>query len=228
MLQSNSSLQNVAKRVNFGLNLSQWLKANKLSLNVTKTELINFHLNSKKIDHSLKFKLFHRLTQPSTVKYLGILIDIHLQWLKQIELKLNQTNGILSKLRNNTSVQTLKMAYHSLFSPHLLYGSQLWGHTNLTNQKKFQKLQSRAFRNIVFKKQQDYIRQYWKELEVLKFSYLLYLQNCLFTWRPETNQKLANSFADLKLCGGYQNKSQTKGLPYIYRSMAHSLLNVTV
>ena len=113
---------------------------NKLSLNVTKTELINFHSNSKKIDHSLKFKLFQRLTQPSTVKYLGILIDIHLQWLKQIKLKLNQTNGILSKLRNNTSVQTLKMAYHSLFFPHLLYGSQLWGHTNLTNQKKFQKL----------------------------------------------------------------------------------------
>ena len=44
MLQSDDSLKNVAKQMNFDLkNLSQWLKANKLSLNFTKTELIIFH-----------------------------------------------------------------------------------------------------------------------------------------------------------------------------------------
>ena len=37
MLQSHSSLETLAKPMNFDLkNLSQWLKANKLSLNVTK------------------------------------------------------------------------------------------------------------------------------------------------------------------------------------------------
>ena len=131
---------------------------------------------------------------------------------------------------NSETIRLFKLwRWHTIlfFSPPTVWIS-IMGAYKFNQPKKFQKLQSRAFRNIVFKKQQDYIRQYWKELEVLKFSYLLYLQNCLFTWRPETNQKLANSFADLKLCGGYQNKSQTKGLPYIYRSMAHSLLNVTV
>ena len=54
MLQSDTSLKNVAKRMNFDLkNLSQWLKADKLSLKFTKTELIIFHSGSKKIDHSL-------------------------------------------------------------------------------------------------------------------------------------------------------------------------------
>ena len=44
MLQSDDLLKNVAKQMNFDLkNLSQWLKANKLSLNFTKTELIIFH-----------------------------------------------------------------------------------------------------------------------------------------------------------------------------------------
>ena len=38
MLQSDSSLKKVAKKINFDLkNLSQWLKAKKLSLNFTKT-----------------------------------------------------------------------------------------------------------------------------------------------------------------------------------------------
>ena len=127
--------------MNFDLgNLSQCLKANKLSLNFTKTELIIFLSSLKKIDHSLKFKLDGKhLTPTSTVKYLGVLLDDHLLWLKQINhvtTKLNQAIGILSKFRNNTSLKTLKMTCHSLFSSHLLYGSQLQGHTNLTNQKK--------------------------------------------------------------------------------------------
>ena len=43
MLQLHSSLETLAKRINFDLkNLSQWLKLNKFSLNVMKTELIIF------------------------------------------------------------------------------------------------------------------------------------------------------------------------------------------
>ena len=64
--------------------------------------------------------------------------------------------------------------------------------------KKIQKLQNRTLRKILFKKQQDSIRQYYKELEILKFSNLLYLQSCLFMSQIETSQKVAKSFADLK------------------------------
>ena len=155
-------------------------------------------MSSKKIDHSLNFKLNGKhLTATSTVKYLGVFLDNHLTWSKHINYvttRLNQAIGILSKLRNNSSFKTLKMAYHSLFSSHLLYVSQLWQHTNLTNQNKIQKLQSRALRKILFKKQQDSIRQYYKELQILKFPDLLYLQNCLMS-QIETTQKLTNSFA---------------------------------
>ena len=147
---------------------------------------------------------------------MGVLLDDHLIWSKLINYvtaKLNQAIGMLSKLRNNTSLKTLKMTYHSLFSSLQLYGSQLWGHTNLTNQNKIQKLQNRALRKILFKKEQDSIRHYYKELQILKFADLLYLQNCLFMSQTETTQKLANSFADLKHCSDshkYQTKSKTK------------------
>lgn len=42
---------------------------------------------------------------------------------------------------------------------------------------------------IFFKKQQDSIKQYSKELEILKFSDLLYMQNYLFLPQIETNKK---------------------------------------
>ena len=51
---------------------------------------------------------------------------------KPLTTKLKQAIGILSKLKNNIYLKTPKMTYHYLFSSHLLYGSQLWRHTNLT------------------------------------------------------------------------------------------------
>ena len=81
-------------------NLSQWLKADKFSLNIKKTELIIFHPKNTKVDYSVKFK-----TPISTVKYLGVLLDEHLSWTKQVNWvnsKLNQTIGIFSKLKYNT------------------------------------------------------------------------------------------------------------------------------
>ena len=220
MLLSHSSLETLAKRINSDLkNLSQWLKANKLSLNVTKTELIIFHSSSKKTDPSLKIILDRkRLIQTETVKYFGVLLDDRLLWSKQINhvsTKLNQAIGILSKLRNRASLKILKMTYHSLFCSHLIYGSQLWGQSNVTSQNKIHKRQSRALRKILFKKKQDSISQAYKELKILKFADLLYLQNCLFMSQIETNQRLANSFADLRHCGDnhtYLTKSKVKGL----------------
>ena len=104
-------------------NLMQWLKANKLSLNIKKTELIIFHPKNTKLDYGIKFKLNgRRLILISTVKYLRILLDENLSWMKQVNWvnsKLNQINGILSKLRHNTSLLILKIVYHSLFGSHL-------------------------------------------------------------------------------------------------------------
>ena len=104
-------------------NLLEWLKANNLSLNVKKTELIIFHPKYTKLDNGVKFKINGRRPTPiKTVKYLEILLDEHLLWTKQvnwIHSKLNQTNGILSKLRYNTSSPILKIVYHFLFGSHL-------------------------------------------------------------------------------------------------------------
>ena len=55
IMQSNKSLDVLSKNLNKDLkNLSQWLKANILSLNISKTELIIFHRNTASIVHSLQ------------------------------------------------------------------------------------------------------------------------------------------------------------------------------
>ena len=60
-MQSNKSLDVLSKNLNKDLKiLSQWLKANKLCLNISKTELIIFHRNTASIDHILKV-VYHSL-----------------------------------------------------------------------------------------------------------------------------------------------------------------------
>ena len=98
IIQSNKSLDVISKNLNKDLkSLSQWLKANKLSLNISKTKLIIFHRNTASRDHSLKLKLDGKRLSPSqSVKYLGVLLDEHLQWNDQITLikiKLNHAIG---------------------------------------------------------------------------------------------------------------------------------------
>ena len=58
------------------------------------------------------------LTSLNTVKYLGIHLDEHSHWSKELahtQVKLNRRIVILSKLRQNTNLKTLKIVYHSLF-----------------------------------------------------------------------------------------------------------------
>ena len=183
-MRSNKSLDVLSKNLNKNLkNLSQWLKVSKLSLNISKTKLITFHRNTASIDHSLKLKLDGKRLSPSlSVKYLGVLLDKHLQWNDQIahvKIKLNRAIGILSKIRHNANPTILKVVYHSLFGSTRLYGAQLWGQTNLANENSVQVLQNRAIRKICFKKPNEVVSEDFKKFGILKFHDLIKLQNCL-------------------------------------------------
>ena len=62
----------LSKNLNKDLkSLSQWLKANKLSLNILNTDLFKFYRNEVTIDRSFKFNLDRKSLSPSqSVKYL--------------------------------------------------------------------------------------------------------------------------------------------------------------
>ena len=148
---SDSSQETLAKRMNYDLRkLSMWLRANKLSLNIEKTELVVFRRQNTKLNNSFKIKLDgKRLFPTSSVKYLGVLLDEHLTWSPQIshvQRKLNRAIGILSKLRYQANTDILKTVYHSLFGTHLIYACQLWGQNNKETQNKFRTLQNRALK----------------------------------------------------------------------------------
>ena len=74
LLHFSKSTTKLNKYVNLDMkNLTDWLNANKISLNVQKTELVIFKHQRKKLDCEVKIKLNRKRLHPTdSVKYLGI------------------------------------------------------------------------------------------------------------------------------------------------------------
>ena len=135
-----------------------WLRANKLSLKIEKTELAVFRRQNTKLNNSFKIKLDgKRLFPTSSVKYLSVLLGEHLTGSPQIShilMKLNGAIGLLSKLKYQANIDILKAVYHSLFGTHLMPAS--YGVKTTKKHKINSKLsKTESTKKIAFKKQYE-------------------------------------------------------------------------
>ena len=80
LFYSNRSLTELEDDVSNNLKfVSNWLMADKLSLNIDKTNFIIFHLLQKSTSHVVKLLICNReIKQEKFIKYLGLHIDSHL------------------------------------------------------------------------------------------------------------------------------------------------------
>ena len=88
------------------INLHEWLSANKLTLNIKKSNFVIFRPYQKKLTFSVRIKIFDNvigenlyLENKEYVKYLGILIDRHLSWKYQIDYistKISKSVGLFA------------------------------------------------------------------------------------------------------------------------------------
>ena len=130
LLNFNKSVAKLNKLANLDKkNLTVWLNANKISLNVEKTELVIFKHQRKKLDSEIKIKLNRKRLYPSqSVRYLGIKTDQNLNWkdhINDIAVKLNRANALLVKITNFVNI-ILKTNYFAIFDFHINYANLVW------------------------------------------------------------------------------------------------------
>jgi len=170
-----------------------------MPFNVLKSALLVFSQKNESIDPKHKILLDGKVMLPNnSVKYLGVIVDNQLNWsehVKKLYNRLSRAIGILSKLRYNLPLNTLRMVYHSIFNSLLLYACQVWGVNSQTIKTKIQSLQDRAIRKITFSKSDCNVDKLYKDLKLLKFTDIVYVQNCIFMNRVENNQ-LPDCFQD--------------------------------
>ena len=220
LLHINSNLKQLNKLVNLDLKyVMHWLNANKISLNVSKTEMVLFKPVHKVVDFSLKIKLNGKILSPTThVKYLGLLIDENLKWpyqLDELSSKLVRANSMLAKLRYYVDKSTLLSIYYALFQSHLNYGCLVWGQ-NTNCLKRLATLQKKAIRLMTFSKFNSHTNQLFHDLHILKLNDLISIENCLFVSKC-INHCLPSVFNDLF-------KFSATVHPYVTRSSTLGLL----
>ena len=144
-------LKELEKTVNRELKLlSLWLNLNRLALNVTKTSFVIFRSNRKPVNHNVILILNRKaLAQRDHVKYLGVLMDQHLNWKHQIanvSKKIGRGVGILSKLKHFLDSGLLRNIYYCLVYSYLNYGVHAWGSACPSATEKLLILQKKAVR----------------------------------------------------------------------------------
>ena len=145
LLPPDNSLKKINKHINHDLKvLTTWLRANRISLNTSKTKTSLFRPKSKRnITKHLNFRISGQYIPWKTqVKYLGPAINEHLDWdlyFSQLKKKINRWIGLLAKIRHFTPKYLLKTLYFSLYNSNLIYDYQMWGQDQNEQFKKIEK-----------------------------------------------------------------------------------------
>ena len=148
---SHDDPQTLAEIVNYELvNILQWIRSNKLSLNLQKTKYMLFSKSLETLPINIMFD-DTPLEQVSSTKFLGIVVDDKLSWKPHVDkiCKLISRNiGIINRLKTQLPLNSLLMLYTSLISPYLHYGLLVWGNANQTLLDRILLLQKKALRII--------------------------------------------------------------------------------
>ena len=201
LLYSNKNEKTLRKNINTDIELIfQWLCANRLSINVDKTEFIIFKPQRKTIKKRITLKLNGKtIFESKKICYLGLILDDKLTWrfhISELRKKLSQITGIIYKLKTiGTPVHTLKSVFFALFHSYLIYGLCVWGQTIKDEFIKIENMQKKVVRIICGADFDAHSTPLFKTLDIIKVKDLFHLRNVSLMWDYD-HKELPNSFKD--------------------------------
>ena len=220
-----SDLSNLIKIVNRELrSVKKWLDANKLSLNIDKTNYIIFHSSSSSVPSDAVVKIGKKhIKRVKFVKFLGLLLDEHLSWkyhLSELSKKLARTCGIFFRIRNLLPLDVLLCLYNALFLSFLQYGLIVWGGTYASYIEPIFKLQKKAVRAISFQSRLSPSLPIFKDLKLLELSEIFELRLSTFVF-DSVNKTSPSCFHNFFLFNSsvhqYSTRQASQGDLYLLR-----------
>ena len=153
---ASTDIEHINYRLNHDLsNVYEWLSANKLTLNMTKTEFML-------IASRQKLSLFtespsltineNAIEQVTSAKSLGVYVDQNINWkchIENISKKIACAIGAIKRIRHLTPFNILIKVYNSLIQPQFDYCNVVWGSCNKGLSEKLQRLQNRAAHTLM-------------------------------------------------------------------------------
>ena len=212
--------------------LMDWFMANKLTLNLSKTEVMVFSPHLKMEEIKLKIGM-HVLTSTQCLRFLGMWLDSKLNWRKNVTtliIKLKQNMNILKMSNKFLDKHTKKQIYHAHILSHITYGLLFWGNSLDENTvAKIQGLLNKCFKLCTglepneknFKAEKILTLNELLQLEVLKLGYKLHhdllpknVHNLLWTDSKQLSLKKTHKYS-----------TRHKDLPTLPKAMCKSYHN---
>ena len=190
--------------------ISQWLAANKLSLNVGKSKLmiftnrkikstkkppetdvtlaLNRNIETQDDDEFLNNICLNGqiLEEVDHANYLGVIIDNKLKWnfhIDSINLKLSKGTGLLAKIRHFVPSDVLRSLYFSFINPYIDYNLLNWGMAPITNIDLVNKKLKKIVRIISFKDSDTLCTPLYKKLNILPLDKSIELRQAKHMWK---------------------------------------------
>ena len=111
------------------IKLATWFRANRLSLNINKTNFIVF--GTKQHSNNIALQIDSTIIQRvNCTKFLGVYVDSKLTWKDHISYIVTKTAkglGAMNRVRHILSSNTMRMLYYSMIYPYLSYCAIIWG-----------------------------------------------------------------------------------------------------
>ena len=101
-----------------------WLESNNLNLNLNKTNYILFQNRSRKYYIPQVILKGEQVQRVSHTKFLGLHIDENVNWsyhINEVCTKLSKICGVLYRVRDQLTTESLLSIYYTLCYPHLIY-----------------------------------------------------------------------------------------------------------
>ena len=161
--------------------LTDWFKANKLSLNLSKTNCILFRPVGVQIQDDFRLVIgSNSIELVKDTKFLGLNIDEHLSWqthLTKVRLKISSSLFMLRNASNQLPAEQKRQIYMSFINSHLVYGLLLWGPMAPGGQlSKLFKQQKKAIRIVCDKPYNAHTPPLFKKQEILRLHDLIELE----------------------------------------------------
>lgn len=187
--------------------IANWLSHNLLTLNTDKTKVVNFCVTKRTMAigqpplklHTCKNSNIINcgcaiLEQTNSIKYLGVYIDCHLTWSKQIEYlssRIRKLSHIFKKMRSISDASLINTLYLALCQSVLSYCIVSWGVASKTHLINIERAQRSVLKVAYHKKRRYSTDALYKETGLLRVRQLYILATIL-----KFHKKALNSVLD--------------------------------
>lgn len=177
--------------------IMQWFREHNLQINVTKTKILPFCMNSKQLPEE-QYLTIHESTncqEPcacptidivENMKYLGLEIDCFLKWDKHIDALTKRLRRYIYPfltLRNFLSLNLLKEVYHALVQSAIEYGICAYGRADKNTLHKLEVVQKSLLKIIYWKTRRFSTSELFKQLSILNVEKLFTKNICTYIHR---------------------------------------------